>query len=93
VSARTTTTPAEELAAAAVVFGLFGLGACWWFPFGPAVGLVGAACGLGSWLAGGGRAALIGLALAGAAAGAGLLLAWDYWVRLTGLGGAGWWPS
>ena len=85
MAARTTTTPADELAAGAAVFGLFALGVCWWFPFGAAVGLCGAVCGLGSWLAGGGRPALVGLALAAAAAGAGLLLAWDYWARLAGL--------
>ena len=76
-------TAADQLAAGAVVLGLVALATCWWFPFGPAVGVVGAGLGLAAWCAG--RRALTGTVLAATAAGAGLLLAWDYWRRLLGV--------
>jgi hypothetical protein len=75
----------EQLATAAVVFGLVGCAVCWWFPFGPILGLCGTVAGVGSWLAAGGARAAVGAVLAAVAAGTGLLLAWDYWARLTGL--------
>jgi hypothetical protein len=80
------TAPADQFAAGAVVFGLVSLGACWWFPFGPALGLVGCGMGLLGWYAGrDGTRALLGTLLAACGSGAGLLLAWDYWWRLIGL--------
>lgn len=78
-------TAGDQLAATAVVFGLVSMMTCWWFPYGPVVGATGTALGLGGWWAGGaGDRARVGTALAACGAGAGLLLAWDYWWRVFG---------
>jgi hypothetical protein len=74
---------ADQLAAGAVVFGLVSLLTCWWFPFGPAVGTVGAGMGVvGWWRSPDAGRALVGTILAACGAGAGLLLAWEYWERV-----------
>lgn len=76
----------DQIAAAAVVFGLVSLGVCWWFPFGPVLGLVGTGLGALAWWTGrDGERALVGAALAACGTGAGLLLAGDYWWRVLGL--------
>jgi hypothetical protein len=80
----TVTSVPDALTTAATVFGLVSLALCWWFPFGPTLGICGTVCGVASWLAGGGGRAVVGGLLAASGAGAGLLLAWDYWARLTG---------
>jgi hypothetical protein len=68
------------------VLGLVSLAVCWWFPFGQTLGVVGTGFGVVGWWGtrDGGRA-LVGTALAATGAGAGLLLAWDYWWRAFGL--------
>ena len=73
---------ADQLWAAAVVLGLVSLATCWWFPFGAVLGVVGTGLGVLAWF--GGRS-LVGTALAATGAGAGLLLAWDYWGRVLGV--------
>ena len=76
----------DQLAAGAVVLGLVSLATCWWFPFGPVLGIVGTGFGvLAWWTVRDGRRALVGTGLAACGAGAGLLLAWDYWWRVFGL--------
>lgn len=40
---------ADQLAASAIVFGLVSLGVCWWFPFGPVLGVVGTGLGVLGW--------------------------------------------
>lgn len=77
---------ADQSAAGALVLGLVSLVTCWWFPFGPTLGVVGAGLGVVGWWGGSdGRRALVGTALAACGAGSGLLLAWDYWRRVFGL--------
>ncbi|HEX4613653.1 MAG TPA: hypothetical protein VH092_36055 [Urbifossiella sp.] len=77
---------ADQFAAAAVVLGLVSLGVCWWFPFGPVLGVIGTGLGILAWWTGrDGERALVGMTLAATGAGAGLLLAWDYWWRAFGL--------
>ncbi|HXD88315.1 MAG TPA: hypothetical protein VN641_17635 [Urbifossiella sp.] len=70
----------EQLSTAAVVFGLFSLAVCWWFPFGAVLGLCGTVLGFSSWITGGGMRAAVGFLLAISGAGAGLLLAADSWI-------------
>ena len=75
----------DQLAAAAAVFGLVSLAVCWWFPFGPVLGLAGTACGLLPWWFDRDRArTLVGALLAAFGAAVGLALAWSYWLRLFG---------
>jgi hypothetical protein len=77
---------ADQCAGAAVVLGLVSLAVCWWFPFGAILGGVGAALGLLGWCIGPAtERALVGTGLAACGAGAGVLLAWDYWHRVFGL--------
>jgi hypothetical protein len=85
MSADENASPADQCAAVAVVFGLVSLLTCWWFPYGPVVGVVGMGFGVIAWWAGVGGRALVGTALAACGAGAGLLLAGDYWWRVFGL--------
>jgi hypothetical protein len=78
------TSRADDLGAAALVFGMISLLLCWWFPYGGILGACGVAMGVAGW-AGGGRSAGPGTLIAAAGTGAALLLAWDYWWRVLGL--------
>lgn len=71
----------EQLATAAVVFGLFSLAVCWWFPFGAVLGLCGTVLGFASMISGGGLRGVVGFLLALCGAGSGLLLAADSWIQ------------
>jgi len=73
------------LAAGAIVFGLVSLAVCWWFPFGPILGLVGVGMGLAAGIGTDREESGVGVMVAAIGAGTGILLAWDYWRRVVGL--------
>lgn len=74
------------LAAGAIVFGLVSFAVCWWFPFGPILGLAGVGMGIAAWIIGTERRQSgLGVIVAAIGAGSGLLLGWDYWRRVVGL--------
>ena len=76
-------TLANRLGVTGLAFGLFGLAVCWWFPFGPLVGAAGTLLAAAGWL-GSDRLGRLGTFVASAGAGAGGLIAWDYWARTLG---------
>jgi hypothetical protein len=74
------------LASGSIAFALFALAVCWWFPFGPLIAVVaGTLAFLALVLGGTTPQAVLGLLLAGAAAGTGLVLGWNDAWRLVGL--------
>jgi hypothetical protein len=73
----------DYFTSAATVLGLFSLAACWLFPFGAILGIVGAALGVAAWLTGHqGQRSLVAIGFCAYGATAGLLLGWDYWLRV-----------
>ena len=74
---------AGEAGSVSHAFGMLSLLSCWWFPFGPVLGMIGVFAGAVGWLSGdrSGRSVL-GIAFSGAASTVGLIAAWGTWVRL-----------
>lgn len=72
---------ADQLSAASFLLGCVSFLTCWWFPYGAAVGCAGAAFGILAMLWPKGRA-VYGFLFSASGAGAGFLLAWDYWFRI-----------